>query len=111
MGYALDVKPDGDVLRVTISGTISGTMDGDSLAHDTDEAEGIGLACISHGCKGVLIDVSGIAFDADVRKRLRALSLLVTATPSSVRFAALGVPAELREDEHSQAVGGTEGPR
>ena len=109
MGYTLDVNPDGEVLRVTISGT----MDGDSLAHDEDEAEaeGLALACISNGCKGVLLDVSEVVFDADVKKRLHAFSILVASMPSNVKFAALGVPAELRDDEHSEPVGGTQGSR
>ncbi|MHC5058725.1 MAG: hypothetical protein ACYTKD_29050 [Planctomycetota bacterium] len=107
MGYTIDAKPDGEALRVTVSGA----MDGPPLAHDADEAEGIALACISSGCRGVLLDVRKVSFDADVRERLRALSILVTAVPSDVRFAAVGVPAELREDEHSEPVGGIHGPR
>ncbi len=107
MGYVLDMKPDGDVLRVRISGTV----DSGSLAHDTDEAEGIALACISSRCKGILLDVRNVSFDVGVRERFRGLAVLATATPSRVRLAALGVPKDLREDEQGQAADGVRGSR
>ncbi len=103
MEYALDIKRDGEVLRVRVSG---------ALADDVSKsipAQAQRIASAADGRRGVLLDLREASIEIELVDRFQGLTALARVLPPGTRLAVLGVPAHLTADTFARDVAANRG--
>jgi hypothetical protein len=98
MEYALDMKRDGEVLRVRVSGTVERDVSGSA------PAQAQRIASAAEECRGILLDVREASIEIDLTDRFDGLAAFARVLPPGMRLAVLGVPAHLTADTFARDV-------
>ena len=98
MEYALEMKRDGEVLRVRVSGTVERDVSG------TAPAQARRIASAAEECRGILLDVREASIDIRLVDRFEGLAAFARVLAPGTRLAVLGIPAHLTADTFARDV-------
>ncbi len=105
IAYTLDIVPDGQVLRVRVSGAV----DDESVSTHAADVERIISAGKTNDCRGILLDVREATIELRSATRITDFMAFAEMIPHGMRLASLGVAEPEYKDGFNGLLAGSRG--